>query len=167
MGKNVMEGMLPLLGAALETRDGAARASLTADGRGIEVTQREDGRDVLVLRVVPSDGRLTLSVPKGDLRLQALSGAIELTGAEAVRMRGKRIEGHATEASFRVGTWRVAAGWVRERATHVVRDVEQTLQTSAKQVRTRVRGLFQLTSERTTLRSKDDTAIDGKRVLLG
>lgn len=166
MGRDILAAARRLQ-TTLTTHDGAASALLSEDGKVITVTQRHEGRDVLVLRVEPGEGRLTLGVAEGDLRLRAEAGAIELEGATAVRLDAPKLEGRADEARFRVGSWHLVAGVLRERAGHLMRDVEQTLHTTAGQVTTRVRGLYRLATERTSLRSKDDTAIDGKRVLLG
>ena len=54
-----------------------------------------------------------------------------------------------------------------ERARDAFRDVSELSQSRLGRVRTIVREGYSLTSQRTTMVSKDDTSIDGKRILLG
>jgi hypothetical protein len=54
-----------------------------------------------------------------------------------------------------------------ERSRNSVREVAELLQTSAGRARHLVRTTFSLRSRRSVLRSKKDTSIDGKRILLG
>lgn len=170
------------MAAELATWDGRARARRTGDGMGLEVSAvAADGRARLVLRIEPARGTLTLAVPEGDLRLCAPHGRVSVEGKSialdareelAQRTRRWRLESDAIEAkaeaaTWTVGQWRLRAGWIRERAGHIRRHVEHTLEARAERVRTVASGLFQVVSGRTAMRSKDHTAIDGKRVLLG
>lgn len=50
---------------------------------------------------------------------------------------------------------------------NVFRDVQALLQTRAGTVRSIAREGMSLFADRTTIRSKKDTAVDGERVLLG
>jgi hypothetical protein len=54
-----------------------------------------------------------------------------------------------------------------ERARDAFRDVAELSQSRIGRARTIVRDSYSLTSHRTTLNSKEDTSIDGKRILLG
>ena len=54
-----------------------------------------------------------------------------------------------------------------ERARDAFRDVADLAETRVGRARTLVRDVFSLRARRTTMISKDDTSIDGKRVLLG
>lgn len=163
------------------TWDGRAVARRTADGMGIEVSCDTGEGPELVLRVEPARGLLALNVRHGDLRLSAPNGRVSLEGnaialdareevvqrTESWRLETKGIEAKAEAATWTVGQWKLRAGWIRERAGNVVRHVEETIEERAKRVRTVASGLFQVVSGRTAMRSKENTAIDGKRVLLG
>lgn len=163
MGISVFDREQPLLlGGKLRTVDGRARAELTQDGRGLRVSH---GRQ-LVLELRPEQGVLVLDVPQGDLQLRADRGTVSLV-AQEVNTSAKRVATTADEISWRTGSWRLSAAHIRQRADSMVTVVRGSLQTRAKQVRVVAKGMFQLLSERTSLRSKDNTAIDGKRVLLG
>jgi hypothetical protein len=52
-------------------------------------------------------------------------------------------------------------------AKDVAHEIADLLETKVGRVRTLVRGVFSLRSRATTMKSKDDTSIDGRRVLLG
>lgn len=54
-----------------------------------------------------------------------------------------------------------------ERARDAFRDVTELSQVRVGRLRTIVRDTYSLTANRTTLNSKEDTSIDGKRILLG
>lgn len=54
-----------------------------------------------------------------------------------------------------------------ERARDAFRDVAELCQSRVGRMRTVVRDAYSLSSQRTTMTSKDDTSIDGKRILLG
>ena len=180
MGADVRSG-LDLAPRELMTWDRRASARRTADGLGIEVSCATAEGSAIVLRVEPSRGVLTLSVPNGDLRLSAPKGRVSVEGAAVTldardeltqrtsrwRLDADGVEAKANEATWTVGHWKLRAGWIRERAENVVRHVEETIEERAKRVRTVASGLFQVVSGRTAMRSKENTAIDGKRVLLG
>jgi Protein of unknown function (DUF3540) len=119
-------------------------------------------------RVVALDGfvigvrscrTVALRVEKGDLLLEAPAGSIVL--------RSARVETIANEVASLVGKVEIKAERIIERAVDVYRDVEGTLQTRAGRVRTLVQDAFRLFARRTDVRSREDTSIDGKRVLLG
>jgi hypothetical protein len=119
-------------------------------------------------RVVALDGfvigvrscrTVTLRVEQGDLVLEAPAGSIVL--------RTARVETIANEIASVVGKVELRAERIVERAVDVYRDVEGTLQTRAGRMRTLVEDAFRLFARRTDVRSREDTAIDGKRVLLG
>lgn len=61
----------------------------------------------------------------------------------------------------------VSAGRILEKAREAYRDVEELLQTRAGRARTVVEDAFHLQARRTSITSKDETSIDGKKVLLG
>lgn len=181
MGADVVGKDLEVAALELATWDGRARARRTDEGLGIEVTCAMTEGSILVLRVEPSRGVLTLSVPEGDLRLSAPKGRVSVEGeaialeaqgelsqrAERLSLDARTLEGNAKTAAWSAGEWKIRAGRIGERAGSVLREVEHTLEERAGRIRSVARGLFQVLSERTSMRSKDNTAIDGKRVLLG
>ena len=73
----------------------------------------------------------------------------------------------ATRIATTVEELEVTAGHVVERARDVVQEVSDVLTSRVGRVRAVVRDVYSLRSKRTELKSKDDTAIDGRRVLLG
>jgi hypothetical protein len=79
----------------------------------------------------------------------------------------RRITTTAETIAQHAETLEVQAHRVVEKARDVFRTASDLLETRAGRARTVIRGLYALSSERTTMASKDDTSIDGKRVLLG
>ena len=76
----------------------------------------------------------------------------------------------ATEASaiaIKTERYELSATWLFERSKDAYRDVSDLAQTKVGRARTIVATLFSLSAQRTTLRSKEDTAIDGRKILLG
>lgn len=204
--------------ATLRAPDGA---TATLAGGAIELRDQEDR--VLVRYV---DGTVEIAPARGNLRLSAPAGCIELDAATDVIVRGARdvllegsrlfearsgdgavrhtsrlrldprgatlaapaLDARSTRASLAVGEATVVArvlhtsaarltaqieelaitaGHVVERSRDRVIEVSEVLETRAGRVRTAVSDLYALVTRRTSLRSSDDTAIDGKRVLLG
>ncbi len=145
----------------LHTRDGRAEARLSEDGAGLSVRYRDDqGQTRLVLQLVPRDGLLELRVPAGDLRLCAERGSIAIEAAEQLQVRARHADWH-------VGSWHLRASRIRERAETILFEAQGAVHTRAERVRTVARGMVQILSRKTSLRSRDDTLIDGRRVLLG
>jgi hypothetical protein len=75
------------------------------------------------------------------------------TSAESIATKCVKLETEATK--------------IVERAKDVYRDVSGLAQSRLGRARTLVRDVFALESRRTTLRSKEDTAIDGEKILIG
>ena len=73
----------------------------------------------------------------------------------------------AERVSTSTGRWDLRAQRITERARDVFRDVESLLQTRAGTIRSIARAGMSLFANRTSIRSKKDTAVDGERVLLG
>lgn len=87
--------------------------------------------------------------------------------ADRLRAVAERIEQRSEQLVQRAGRIEVEAKQLVERAQDVYRDVGDLLQTRAGRVRTVVREVFTLRSRRNVQISDEDTAIDGRRVLLG
>jgi len=181
MGRDILERNEPLgwPGRTVTTTNGAARATVEGD----TITVRYGtGTTCLTVSIDARDGKLRLEAPTGDLELAAPTGAVRLSGAEGivldteeslacaareVRVRTGRWDARTAMAQWRTDRWQLDAGILRERAEHAVRDVRDTLEQRAGRIRLKARGLFQVLSGQTTMRAKGNTAIDGKRVLLG
>lgn len=73
----------------LETRKGASAALVEKDGE--ESIELRDAEDRLLFEYRPESGRCTLTVPQGDLALQAPRGNIELLAGKEVRCSGRKI----------------------------------------------------------------------------
>lgn len=124
-------------------------ATATADGDVIAI---HDARGRLLLSFDAATGALELSAAEGDLVLRAPRGRVVVAG-QVVELAAGAIE--------------VRASRVLERVVDVYREIEGTLHTSAGVVRTLVRGSLDLFAKDTRIVSEEDTAIDGKHVLLG
>lgn len=126
-----------------------SRATATVVGETIEL---RDGGGALIVRYDAERGETVLAAARGDLVLSSETGRVVIRGAEA---------------SIEVGKLEISAGRIVERAFEVYRDVDTLLHTRAGRLRTLVRGAMDLLSGSTSIASEEDTAIDGKRVLLG
>lgn len=142
----------------------ASGASARVDGDAVTVRDAE-GRTVL--RYDAATGALTLEAEAGDVRVAAPNGRVVLEARDAVTLRAERLEGNVREAVWTAGRWELRAVRIAERAEQVVRDVEGLLTTRAERARTIVRGAYDLVAGRTKIASREDTVVDGKRVLLG
>ena len=92
-------------------------------------------------------------------RSQVVSGEVDVV-ARAIVTSAEQIVETATRVER-------TAHRLIERARDAFRDVAELSQTRVGRVRTIVRDTYSLTANRTTLNSKEDTSIDGKRILLG
>lgn len=147
------------------------RARAEAEGGAI-VVRDEEGR--AVLRYDPETGGLELSATEGDLKLTARTGRVIVESGKELLLRAEVIESDAREVrtraeyvGFSTARWDLRAGKITERARNVFRDVSGLLQTRAKRASLIAESTLSLFSRRTSVRSKEDTSIDGKRVLLG
>ena len=168
-------------------------ASATAEGERLVV---RDARGAIVVVYDAEAGSATIVAPVGDLRLAAPTGNVvieagedvELSSRRTVRTRAVAVESDADVTRFRskafevvtgvwqttartvvhgVGSWSLGAERVLERANDVVRAVQGLMETRAGRVRTVVQDTTQVRSGSTSISSKEDTFIDGRRVLLG
>jgi len=111
-----------------------------------------DARGAIVVTYDAERGTAEIVAPKGDLVLSAPHGKIAMK-ALGVECDAGRIE--------------LRADRIFEHARDLYRDVEGLLQTRAERVRTLATGAYQLFAKRVNVLAEEDTAIDGKRVLLG
>ena len=131
------------------------------DGARVVLTESavhvEDAEGRLLVRYtdgtaeIASSGDLHLNVPHGRLRMSARDG-VELH-TSLVRMVVERMHIDAEE--------------ILEKSEDVIREVRGRLLTKAERLRTLVSGAARFAARRTEIRSEEETAIDGERVLLG
>lgn len=139
-------------------------------GTAAEIRDRE-GR----LLVRYEDGHAEIAAPTGDLRLAAPQGRvviqagtdIQLDTAGEVTVKAERFFTKVRVLAQHADRLEVSAGRILEKAREAYQDVEELLQTRAGRIRALVEDAYHLQSRRTSIASKEDTSIDGKKVLLG
>jgi hypothetical protein len=139
-------------------------------GTAAEIRDRE-GR----LLVRYEDGAAEIAAPSGDLRLAAPGGRvviqagtdIEIGAPGEVTVKAERFLTRVRVLAQHAERLEVSAGRILERAREAYRDVEELLQTRAGRVRAVIEDAYHLQARRTSIASKEDTSIDGKKVLLG
>ena len=124
------------------------------------------------------DERIALRAADGALLAvyEADSGVLELSAPEKltlhmphgrVAIEAETLSVRAAAAEWAVGQWELRAERVVERARDAFRTVEGLLETRAHRARILVDRTLELCARRASVRSDEDTRIDGKRVLLG
>ena len=103
-----------------------------------------------------------LNSPRLDLTIQQAQVAV---GKATVVARA--IETHATSLSQVVERYELTADRLVEKTRDAFRDVTDLLQTRVGRARLLVKDVYAMYSRRTVMVSKQDTSIDGKRILLG
>ena len=73
----------------------------------------------------------------------------------------------AEKVALHVTEHELTATRVVERATEAFREVKDLLSTRAGRARTEVEGAYTVESGRTSLVSREETTVDGKKILLG
>jgi hypothetical protein len=156
-----------------------------------------DPKGAIVVVYDSATGSATIAAPAGDLHLDAPHGKVVVSAgtdlelsasarasvssheleistvrraslrAALAQLTADAMEATAPEVALRVGRWQLSAERVVERVTDVYRDVGGMIETHAQQMRSLVRGATQWLSGSTSIVSKEDTFIDGRRVLLG
>ncbi|MGE3674761.1 MAG: DUF3540 domain-containing protein, partial [Polyangiaceae bacterium] len=111
-----------------------------------------------------SMGDLTL-LSAGKLKLRS-SEAVELD-APVIRQRCKEFGLEAEEARLETTRWQLRAQRILERSTDVYRRVERVYETRAETIRNVARHGLNFLAERASIISREETRVDGKRVLLG
>jgi len=112
-----------------------------------------------------------LAVQPGSLRatvdqVQIRTKAWQLVAAKATTV-AHTISSSAKNLTQMVDRYELDTNRLVERARDAFRDVSDLLQSRAGRMRTLVKGVQATYTRRTVMVSKDDTSIDGKRVLLG
>ena len=91
-----------------------------------------------------------------------------ITRAERAEFRcGESLAVNAPRADWAIGRWELRARRVIERARDMLTNVESLLETRATSLRQLVDEDAELRAGRTTMQSREETRIDGQRVLLG
>jgi len=147
-----------------------------------------DPHGAIVVRYDASTGEARIESPHGDLTLAAAGKVklaagtdVELEASGTIATTSSRVSVHtgegevnaerlgvrAAELATLVGKWELRAQRLVEQVVDAYRDVDGLLQTRAGRMRTLVEGAYRLLSERTDIISREDSVIDGKRVLLG
>ncbi len=130
----------------LTTQDGST-ASISEDGC-LEVRDPEGQ-----LRVRYDGEQTTIVAAAGDLVLDAPEGGVIMRAKTDVAVEAPRITLQAEQ--------------LFEKTRESVREVSSLLLTRAGRIRSLVRESFTMKSHRTRMVSEKETAIDGKRILLG
>lgn len=138
---------------------------------GVVVLRSEAGE--VVLRHDPEAGETRLGAAAGDLLLEAPQGTVRLSAkafevdAETITQRAHRVLTIADQVAVSADRWDLRVHRIKERAHDAIRRVDGVLNTRAGRLRTVVATTAQLLAKRTSIRSEEDTAIDGRQVLLG
>jgi len=147
----------------------AARISLP-DGSWVErhgdAAEIRDPAGRLLVRY--ERGSATVSVPEGDLCLEAPNGSVRLrSGADVDIEAAGTLRQRATQLSTKVERYELEATRIVEKARDAFRDVSGYARQRIGRLSTVVRDLYTVQSQRTVMRSHKDTSIDGRRIRLG
>ena len=148
----------PQGGVAIQCRD-----DVVIDARTI----RQRARQQLALQV--EDSRVVLD---GD-SLQTTSASLEANtthaklSAQQTTLLTQRLATTAQTVLHEVERLEVRAGKIVERARDVLRDTSGLLQLRSGRLRSVVERSYTLITERTNMRSRAETSIDGEKILLG
>jgi hypothetical protein len=152
--------------------------SVLVDG-GSATIRDPEGRIVIVYahgraEIVAPDGDLVFSAPTGKVRISAgtdieidAKGNLTQRAGETSSVLATRIVQTASHIAQQAERVEVTAARLVERTRDVYREATDLMETRAGRARTLVSDVYSLLSRRTTMASKEDTTIDGKRVLLG
>lgn len=129
-------------------------------GRRVVQRVRGDGGERTELSVEASGARLTGA---------ALDVTVETARAKVgeAMVHATRLHTVADRVTQTVADWELRADKITEHARTVYQEVEGLLQTRAERARTIVKETLHMVAGRTRIRSKEDTSVDGRRVLLG
>jgi RNase adaptor protein for sRNA GlmZ degradation len=129
-------------------------ASAEVDGERISL-HTADG--VLIARYDAERRELTLTSP----------GDVALVAKRRMTLEAETLAVKAGRAELEIGHWQLTAARIVEKTGDLFRSIEGIAETRARRMRTLVERTLELMGGRTSIISKEDTRIDGKRVLLG
>ncbi|MEM8988346.1 MAG: DUF3540 domain-containing protein [Pseudomonadota bacterium] len=183
----------PLTEGRAEAVDIPGASAVAVDDRAIEV---RDSAGALVFSYAPSENRMTLRAPEGDLVLDAPNGDIMMAAGGDVRVKGgtacglsaPNISVTAKEANVAIQT-ATYDGLALTARVHAAKLLFNRLETTAKRtvsrvgrafstiseaahinaerMTVRVRDAWNVRSKRTNMKSVKETVIDGERINLG
>jgi hypothetical protein len=116
--------------------------------------------------IVAGDGDLHLRAPKGRVVIES-GDDIELRSGRHVKLHAARIAVAAAVMVQQVERFELSADRLIEKTRDTFREASDLMQTRAGRMRSLVERGYSLLAERTSLVSKSETSIDGKKVLLG
>jgi hypothetical protein len=152
----------------LQTPSGAS-AVLDASGETLRLT---DARGQLVCELNGTTGRLLVHA-RGDVEVTTSGPALRFNAAriafnaDQMDLRAKTLIARFEQATWTAERWELSATRLAERARDKIVDIENTLQLRAGRVRSLVSETWELVSRRTRMVSKENTSIDGEKILLG
>ena len=149
-------GVAYLRDEVVEVRDRTGRVLMRHDGAVAEIVATE----ALCIR---ADGDISIEAG-GQLRLSA--SKLELNSDEATIV-SRRLETIAQTLIERTERLEIHAGKLVERTRNSYRVTQELWQQRVGRVRTLVAKSYDLITERTSLLSRQETSVDGKRILLG
>jgi hypothetical protein len=160
--------IIPLAGGGSVIVENGAADIRNAEGR--VVVRYMEGR----AEIEVPDGDLVLAAPRGKVSIRAGSD-LELSAEGELRQRAggevsvaaTRILHTASHLAQKAERIEVTATRLVERTRDAYREATGLMETHAGRARAVVDDIWSLVSRRTTMASKDETSIDGKRVLLG
>lgn len=161
--------------AALDVELTAGRDFTTSAGRDLGLTAaRSVELGVASAERAPSDSpsraaRLHLEGDRatvGARRIDVDAEHASLTSS-VVTTLARRIATRVDSATLEARAYEVAVTSLVTKARDTLTEVAESIETRAGAMRSLVKGLFALHSERTALVSKEDTSVDGKKILLG
>jgi len=151
-----------------------------------EAAELRDPEGRLLVRY--ANGVAEIAVPAGDLVLSAPAGKVVIRAGQEVLVDAPRVAvkadesalttGHATVIADRIATTasaitqrverlEITAGRLIERTRDAYREATDLAETRAGRIRALVKDVYTLYARRTTMASKEETSIDGSKVLLG
>lgn len=152
---------------ALSAPDGGvairARDAVVIEGGTIE-QRAERHASIAVGDASLALGRSSLLARAPEISARADEATLASETATVVAQRIATTAQHLVQEVERV---ELRAGKIIERAGDVARHASGLCQLTARRLRTLVEGSYALVSERTSLRSRQETTIDGDKILLG
>lgn len=141
----------------------SARRRFDASAGAAPASDEEDaGPQIRGSRLALDPRRAVMATPALHVRARTAHVA-----AGDATILARRIRTTATQIATTVEELEVTAGHVVERARDAVQEVSRVFTSRLGRVRATVKDVYSLRTKRTELKSTDDTAIDGRRVLLG
>jgi hypothetical protein len=152
----------------LQTPSGAS-AELDA---ARETLRLSDAGGQLVCEFDGTTGRLIVHT-RGEVEVTTSGAALGFNAAritfnaDLMELRAKTLTAEFEQATWTAERWELRATRLAERARDKLVDIENALHLRAGRVRSLVSETWELVSRRTRMVSKENTSIDGEKILLG